>query len=340
MGSVARVGIDLAKDVFHAYAVDEHDRQAFSRNLTRRQLRELLATLPPCIIATESCGTAHYWARYARRFRHQPRIIASHYVTPYRKGNKHDAADAEAICEAAGRPNMRFVPVKDIEQQDVQCLHRIRQRRMKERTALINQTRGLLLEFGIPVRLGPGGLRRAVPAILNDDRNELSARGRRLIAELYNEWMQLELLIAEVDRELQHVFRESAACQRLAKMGGIGPLISTALVAAVGNATEFKNGRHMAAWLGLVPRQHSSGGQQRLLGISKRGDSYLRALFIHGARSLLKIARRRSDAIARWAADIEKRRGFNIATVALANKNARIAWALLAHDAPFRARCN
>lgn len=335
MTSVARVGIDLAKDVFHAYAVDAQDRPVFSRCLTRRQLRELLATLPPCIVATESCGTAHPWARYARRFGHRSRIVASHYVTPYRKGNKHDAADAEAICEAAGRPHMRFVPTKDIEQQDIQCLHRVRQRRMEERTALINQTRGLLLEFGVPVRLGPGGLRRGIPIILNDANNELSDRGRRLIAALYNEWMELEQRIAEVDREIQYVFRDSTVCQRLAKIGGIGPLISTALVAAVGNAREFKNGRHLAAWLGLVPRQHSSGGQQRLLGISKRGDSYLRALFIHGARALLKIARRRSDAICRWAAALEARRGFNVATVALANKNARIAWALLANDTAF-----
>lgn len=339
MLNVARVGIDLAKDVFHAYAVDERGHQVFSRSLTRRQLRELLATLPPCVVATESCGTAHYWARFAKRFGHQSRIVASHYVSPYRKGNKHDAADAEAICEAAGRPNMRFVPAKDIEQQDVQCLHRVRQRRMKERTALINQARGLLLEFGIPVRLGPGGLRRAIPVVLNDASNELSDRGRRLIAALYNEWMALEVRIAEVDRDIQQVFRESTACQRLAKMGGIGPLISTALVAAVGNATEFKNGRHMAAWLGLVPRQHSSGGQQRLFGISKRGDSYLRALFIHGARALLKIASRRRDTVARWAAGVHARRGFNVATVALANKNARIAWAILAHDEPFRADC-
>ena len=336
MTVVARVGIDLAKNVFHVYAVDAREHPVFSRSVTRKQLRELLAPIPPCIVATESCGTAHHWARYARHFGHTSRIVASHYVTPYRKGNKHDAADAEAICEASGRPGMRFVPPKGIEQQDIQCLHRIRQRRMEERTALINQMRGLLLEFGIPVRLGPGGLRRGIPVILNDDRNELSNRGRRLIAALYNEWMELERWIAEVDRDLQQIFRESAACQRLAKIGGIGPLISTALVAAVGNGREFRNGRHLAAWLGLVPRQHSSGGQKRLLGISKRGDSYLRALFIHGARALLKIAHRRSDAICRWAATLEARRGFNVATVALANKNARVAWALLAHEEGLR----
>jgi transposase len=336
MNAVVRIGIDLAKDVFHVYAVDRHDHMVFSRNVTRRQLRELLATLLPCMVATESCGTAHHWARYARQFGHETRIVASHYVTPYRKGNKHDAADAEAICEAAARPNMRFVPAKDIEQQDVQWLHRVRQRRMEERTALINQIRGLLLEFGVPVRLGPGGLRRAIPVILNDARHELSDRGRRLIAELYNEWMALEQWIAAVDREIQNVFRSSAACQRLAKIGGIGPLTSTALVAAVGDATEFRNGRHLAAWLGLVPRQHSSGGQQRLLGISKRGDCYLRSLFIHGARALLKVAGRRSDPIAGWATNVAARRGFNVATVAIANKNARIAWAMLARGEPFR----
>jgi len=172
--------------------------------------------------------------------------------------------------------------------------------------------------------------------ILNDVRHELSDRGRRLIAELYNEWMALEQWIAAVDREIQNVFRSSAACQRLAKIGGIGPLTSTALVAAVGDATEFRNGRHLAAWLGLVPRQHSSGGQQRLLGISKRGDCYLRSLFIHGARALLKVAGRRSDPIAGWATNVAARRGFNVATVAIANKNARIAWAMLARGEPFR----
>jgi len=336
MNPIARVGIDLAKDVFHVYAVDANDRPVMSKCLTRKQLREWLATAPPCYVATESCGTSHHLARYAEQCGHHVQIVASHYVKPYPKGNKHDAADAEAICEAASRPQMRFVPGKTIGQQDIQCLHRVRQRRMEERTALMNQMRGLLLEFGIPVRLGPGGLRKAIPILLNDSRNELSGRGRRLIADPFNEWMDLENRIAESDREIQIVFRQSEACQRLAKIGGIGPLISTALVAAVGNASEFRNGRHLAAWLGLVPRQHSTGGQQRLLGISKRGDSYLRALFIHGARSLLKIAARRNDRIARWVCGLATRRGFNVATVALANKNARIAWAMLTRGDSFR----
>jgi transposase len=336
MPYVARLGIDLSKNVFHAVGVDALGREVLRKSFNRLQLRQFLATLPPCMVAMESCATAFHWARYARQRGHEIRIIASQFVKPYVKGNKNDFNDAQAICEAAGRPSMRFVPVKSVEQQDVQALHRVRQRRMEERTALMNQIRGILLEYGVPVRLGPSALRRAIPEILEDGSSELSGQGRAILHALQEEWMQLELRIKEVERELHRVYRASDSCQRLGEIDGVGPLTATALVAAVGNGADFKNGRHMAAWLGLVPRQHSSGGRDRLLGISKRGDRYLRSLLIHGARSVMKIAEKRSDRRCRWASALEQRRGHNVATVALANKNARVAWAILAHGDRFR----
>jgi transposase len=336
MSPLTRLGIDLSKNVFHVVGVNALGREALRKTFSRLQLRQFLATLPQCLVATESCGTAFHWARYAKHCGHEPRIIASQFVKPYVKGNKNDFNDAEAICEAAGRPSMRFVPVKSVEQQDVQALHRVRQRRMEERTALINQIRGFLLEYGVAVRLGPGVLRRAIPEILEDGSNELSGRGRALLRALQEEWMQLERLIKEIEKEIHGIYRASDACRRLGEIDGIGPLTATALVAAVGSGADFKNGRHMAAWLGLVPRQHSSGGRDRLLGISKRGDCYLRSLLIHGARSVMKIAAKRSDRRCQWARELEQRRGHNVATVALANKNARTAWAILAHGDRYR----
>ena len=336
MRPLARLGIDLSKNVFHVVGVDALEREGLRKAYSRVQLRQFLAALPPCLVATESCATAFHWARYAKQCGHESRIIASQFVKPYVKGNKNDFNDAEAICEAAARPSMRFVPTKSVEQQDIQALHRVRQRRIEERTALINQIRGLLLEYGVAVRLGPAALRRAIPQVLEDSSNELSGRGRALLQMLEEEWMQVEQGVKDIESEIQLVYAASDACRRLGAIDGIGPLTATALVAAVGNGADFKNGRHMAAWLGLVPRQHSSGGTDRLLGISKRGDCYLRSLLIHGARSIMRIAARRTDRRCRWARQLEQRRGHNVATVALANKNARTAWVILAHADQFR----
>ncbi|HEY6370867.1 MAG TPA: IS110 family transposase [Candidatus Sulfotelmatobacter sp.] len=288
-------------------------------------------------MASESCGSAFHWARYAAQCGHSTRIIASQFVKPYVKTNKNDFNDAAAICEAASRPSMRFVPTKSIEQQDIQALHRVRTRRVAERTALGNQIRGLLLEYGIGIGLSLITLRKKVPEIIAQEDNELTPRARALFRELYEELVELEGKVAYVERKINQIFKASEPCQRLAQIVGVGPLTSTALVAAVGDAHVFKNGRHMAAWLGLVPRQYSTGGKARLLGISKRGDRYLRTLLIHGARSALRVMGRRGDRRSRWAIEVAQRRGANIATVALANKTARIAWAMLAHGENYRA---
>jgi len=235
-----------------------------------------------------------------------------------------------------GRPSMRFVAVKSVEQQDIQAMHRVREGLMKDRTALVNQARGLLAEYGIVVALGVHKLRGELPLILEDAENGLSARGRELFAGLYERLVELDGRIGEADARLQRVFDGDEVCRRLAQVEGVGVLTATALVAAVGDAKVFKNGRQMAAWLGLVPRQHSSGNKERLLGISKRGDRYLRMLLVHGARSVVYRADKKEDARSRWVSQVKARRGANRACVALANKNARILWALMAHEQGYR----
>ena len=252
------------------------------------------------------------------------------------KSNKNDSRDAEAICEAMTRPNMRFVPVKTVAQQDIQALHRVRSRLVGQRTALVNQIRGLLAEYGLILPQQISHVRRGLPALLENTENGLTALARELGRELYAELGQLDERIERLEGLLQRVFRQQADCQRLAQVEGIGLLTATALVAAVGDPTLFRNGREFAAWLGLVPRQHSSGGKTVLLGISKRGDRYLRTLLIHGARAVVCRAATKSDARSQWVAAVKRRRGMLKACVALANKNARIAWALMAHAEPYR----
>ena len=330
------VGIDLSKNVFHVCAADERGRTKHEYKFNRKQLRQFAATTPACLVAMEACGSAYHWARVFQRFGHRVRLISPQYVKPFVRTNKNDCNDASAIVVAATQAHMPAVPCKSIEQQDVQMLHRIRSRRIAERTALINQIRGLLLEYGISIRGGPGAVRAALPDILEDAENELSVLGRGAFAELLEELRAIDELIRAVDRHIRVLFRDNEACQRLAAIDGVGVLTATALVAAVGDGREFENGRHLAAWLGLVPRQHSTGGRPRLFGISRRGDTYLRMLFIHGARSALRVADRRTDRRMRWACSVKARRGANVAAVALANKTARIAWAMLRHNEEFK----
>jgi transposase len=330
---VTTLGIDVAKSIFQLHGVDERGNVAVRQRVTRSKLRETVAQLPPCLIGMEACGSAQYWAREFQQLGHTVKLISPQFVRPYVKGNKNDSRDAEAICEAVSRPHMRFVPLKTVESQDI---HRMRSRLIKERTALGNQVRGLLAERGIIMPQGITRLRTQLPTIVEDRDNALTPLGREVMRELYEELVALDERIARADRLVQRVFTQTAACQKLAKVEGIGPVVATALVAAVGNAKEFANGRHLAAWLGLVPRQCSSGGKERLLGISKRGDRYLRTLLIHGARATVHHARRKTDARSRWIMSLEQRRGKNIATVAIANKNARIAWALLTSEAEYR----
>ena len=340
---VTTVGIDLAKNVFRLHGCDANGKPVVRKQLSRRQLRSFVANLPPCLVAMEACASAHYWAREIEKLGHQVRLIAPKFVRPYVKANKNDASDAEAICEAAGRPSMRFVAVKSSAQQDVQAVHRVRQQLVKARTSLANQVRGLLAEHGIVIGRGFAQLRRALPVILEDQDNGLSAVMRELLGEIGERLRFIDDRLRKYDSIIQRLFRQDERCQRVAEVEGVGPLTATALVAAVGNATEFKSGRELAAYLGLVPRHRASGGRTVLLGISKRGDRYLRTLLIHGARSALHRIERHRGARAIWAARLKVRRGANVAAVALANKNARVLWALLSRGqsyrpAPFSAR--
>lgn len=262
--------------------------------------------------------------------------MSPQYVKAYVKTNKNDYNDAEAICEAVARPNMRFVPIKTVDQQDIQMLHRVRSQLVKERTALANQIRGLLGEYGIVLPQGIGHIRNRLVAIVEDQNNQLTELALGLFFERYYWMVELDNRIEEMNKKVGAVFKNNEACQRLERLSGVGMLLATAFFAAVGNAMEFKNGRQLAAWVGLAPRQHSTGGKTRLGGISKRGDRYLRTLLIHGARSVVYRAAKKDDPHSRWINNIRKRRGENIACVAVANKNARILWALMAKGEEFR----
>lgn len=325
------VGLDLAKRSFHLHAADGRGAPVLSKKLTRARLPGFIAQLPPCTIAMEACGSAHHWARRFREEGHEVRLIAPQFVKPFVKSNKNDAADAEAICEAVQRPTMRFVAVKSVEQQDIQAIHRMRSLVVGQRTALINQARGLLLEFGLEIAQGRAALQRRLPEILEDADNGLSGRFRAELQELWNALKVFNDRVARYDAQIEQLARDNAQAQALMQLPGVGAKGATALLAAVGeDPSLFKNGRGMAAWLGLVPRQHSTGGRERLLGISKRGDVYLRQLLIHGARAVLRYADRKDDPLSRWATALKARRHANVATVALANKLARMAYAILA----------
>jgi len=290
----------------------------------------------PCLIGMEACAGAHSWARELSKQGHDVRLIAGQFVRPYRKSGKNDKNDAEAICEAVGRPNMRFVPVKSVDQQAVLALHRVRQLRVAERTATVNQLRGLLGEYGVVVSQGISRLRKALPGVLEDADNGLPDMLREVFAELGARIVELDRQIDCYDQRIQEQAAQNRSAQRLMKMEGIGVLTASAIVATVGDGKCFRNGRQFAAWLGLTPRQHSSGGKTRLGRISKRGDVYLRTLLIHGARSALQQTARRSDPKSRWAETLKERSGNNIAACAFAAKNARIIWAVLARDQEYR----
>jgi transposase len=279
----------------------------------------------------EACGSAHYWASKLEGYGHTVKLMAPQFVKPYVKTNKNDAADAEAICEAVGRPTMRFVPIKNGEQQAVLSLHRARQGFVKARTAQANQIRGLLSEYGIVIPQGIGYIAKRLPEILEDVENDLPGVFRQLLARLGEHLKELDRQVGELEMQIQCWHRENDASRKLAQIPGIGPITASALVASISDAKCFENGRQLAAWLGLVPHQHSSGGKQKLMGISKRGDTYLRTLLIHGARAVIRVAERKIGQGESWLARLMGRRNKNVAAVALANKNARIVWALLAH---------
>jgi transposase len=334
---VTTIGIDLAKNVIQVHGVDERGKAVLRKQLKRVQVAAFFANLPPCLIGMEACASAHHWARKLETLGHTVKLMAPQFVKPYVKTNKNDAADAEAICEAVSRPTMRFVPMKNAEQQAVLALHRARQGFVKARTAQANQIRGLLAEYGIVIPQGIGHIAKRLPQILEDGENELPGAFRQLLDRLGDHLKELDRQVGELEVQIQSWHREHEASKKLAQIPGIGPITASALVASIGDAKSFENGRQLAAWLGLVPRQHSSGGKQVLLGISKRGDTYLRTLLIHGARAVIRVAEHKVAHADSWLARLMGRRNKNVAAVALANKNARTVWALLAHGRDYQA---
>jgi transposase len=337
MNNLSRVGVDLAKNIFQLHGVDRTETSTWCRRLKRDNwISVLLKKVEPgCVIGMEACTGAHHWARLLQSKGYTVKLIAPQFVKPYVKSNKNDANDAEAICEAMSRPNMRFVTVKTVEQQEIQAVHRIRSELVGQRTSKGNQIRGLVAEYGLVAPQQMTQLRTAIPDWLEDAENGLRLRFRRLLQGLWEDLKRLDERITEMDKEIALIANNDPIAKRLQQLRGVGPMVATALLAAVGDGQQFKNGRQMAASLGLTPKQNSSGGKDRLLGISKRGDAYLRSLLIHGARSALYAARGKEDRLSQWVTRIATRRHPNVAAVAFANKTVRIAWAMLRHETDY-----
>jgi transposase len=297
-----RVGIDLAKNVFQVHGVDRSEKATWRRRLRREEWINVVRDRaePGCEIGMEACGGAHHWARVLQKLGYRVKLIAPQFVKPYVKSNKNDAADAEAICEAMARPGMRFVPVKTVEQQDIQAVHRVRASLVEQRSAKANQIRGLVAEYGLVAPKELLHLRRALPRWLEDESNGLTTRFRWLLRGLRDELLAFDERIAELDREIEQIAQSEPDAKRLMQLRGVGPIIATAMLATVGDARQFRNGRQMSASLGLTPKHFNSGGKERMLSISKRGDAYLRSLLIHGARAVIRTARPKSDPLSKW----------------------------------------
>jgi len=334
--NITTIGIDLAKTTFSLHGTDAQGKTVLKKTVSRGKLLEHFANLPPCVVGMEACSGAHHWARELRALGHDARIIAPRFVTPYRRKGKNDNNDAEAICEAVSRPAMHFVPVKSSEQQAILCLHRIRQQVVGERTALINQIRGLLSEFGLIMPKGRYAAQHGIPAILEDAENGLPSLARRLLHDVWQRIVQLNQQILAYDRELESLARQSESASKLMTIPGVGAITATALVASIADPKQFRNGRQLAAWLGLTPRQYSTGGKPRLGRITKQGDKYLRMLMIHGTRAVLAVLKDKQDRTSQWLRELIIRRGYKRAAVALAAKNARIVWAILNRGETYR----
>jgi len=335
---ITRVGVDLAKNVFQVHGVNKHGKCVWKRRLKRKTwLRVFTETVEPgCEVGMEACGGAHHWARELRARGYEVKLIPPQFVKPYVKSQKDDAADAAAICEAMSRPDMRFVPVKTIEQHDIQALHRVRSSVMGQRTAASNQIRGLVAEYGLvaPKQVGP--LRAAIPCWLEDADNGLTAQFRALLQQLWQELIRLDERIERLDDEIEQLCRSHDLARRLEKqLRGVGPLVATGLIARLGDGRQFKRGRQASASIGLTPRHHGSGGKNRLYGISKQGDRYLRTILIHGARAVVSQAKHRDDPLSLWLTELAERTHINVAAVALANKTVRVAWAMIRHGTDY-----
>jgi transposase len=334
---IRSVGIDLGKTTFHLVALGDNGKVLLKKRFTQKQLVIFTANLQTSLIGMEACSGAHFLGRALQAQGHDVKLIPAQFVKPFVKSNKNDFMDAEAIAEAVDRQNMRFVPIKTDDQLDLQALHRVRDRLMARRTSVINQIRAFLLERGMIFAKSPIRLREAIPEVLENANENLTPRMRNLVAMLWSEWKDLELQILEMNDEVDRIASSDAACLRLRQIPGIGPLVATAIVASIGNGAAFHKGREFAAWMGLVPKQHSTGGNAKLYGISKRGNRYLRKILIHGARAVVLRCKRNRIAMGAWMTSLEARAPRNVLIVATANKLARIAWAVLSTGQDYRA---
>ena len=337
MGQVATIGLDIAKSVFQVHAIGDAGEVVVRRQLKRRQVLQFFAGLKPCLIGMEACATAHHWARELIKLGHEVRLMPPRYVKPYVKRNKNDAADAEAICEAVTRPTMRFVPVKTIDQQSVLMLHRTRQLFIRQRTMLINSIRAHLAEFGIVAGIGRKGVEVLLELIAKGDEDIVPAEARVCLLALAAQLERVKRQILEMDRRVLAWHRSSGLSRNLEAIPGVGPLISTALVASIPDPRVFRSGRDLSAWIGLVPKQNSTGGKEKLGGISKAGNRYLRQLLVVGALAVIRRAKQLGYTRHPWLVKLMERRSVKVAAVALANKMARIAWAMMARNEPYRA---
>jgi transposase len=333
---IASIGIDLGKTTFHLVALGERNKVLVRKKFSRAQLLAYAANLQKSLIGMEACAGAHFMGAALREQGHDVRLIPAQFIKPYRKSNKNDFIDAEAIAEAVTKENMRFVQIKTEEQLDVQAMHRVRDRLVQSRTALINQIRGFLLERGITFAADPIHLRKNLPIVIEDADQNLSSHLRSLLARLWQEWKQLEIDVKTITEEIERISQENALCRRLLEIPGFGPLVSTATVAAIGNGAAFRRGRDFAAWVGIVPRQYSTGGKQKLFGISKRGNVYLRRMLIHGARAVLFRVKYDTGGFGQWVRRLAQRAPRNKVVVAIANKLARMAWAVLSSGKQYR----
>lgn len=334
--NIASIGIDLGKTTFHLVALGERNKILLRRKFSRSQLLAYTANLPASLIGLEACAGAHFMGAALREQGHQVRLIPAQFVKPYRKSNKNDFIDAEAIAEAVTKQNMRFVQIKTQEQLDWQAMHRVRDRLVQRRTALINEIRGFLLERGLTFAARPIYLRKNLPTVIEDAEQNLSPHLRWLLDRLWQEWKQTETEVEAITDEIERISNEDARCRQLRQIPGFGPLVSTATVAAIGNGSAFRRGRDFAAWVGVVPRQYSTGGKQKLYGISKRGNIYLRRMLIHGARAVLFRVKYDTGGFGQWVHRLAQRAPSNKVVVAIANKLARIAWAVLSSGQDYR----
>lgn len=335
--NVTLIGLDLAKQIIQVCGVNQAGKSVFNKAIKRSRLPDFLAQYPGVLIAMEACSSSHYWGRMLQERGYPVRLIPPQHVKPFVKGNKNDQHDAFAVTEAARRPNMVFVQPRSLQQTDMILSHKVRERRVQQRTALINQLRGLMGEYGVVIPIGKETLQAALPELLEDAGNDLTPVARQCFADLLLEWRALDQAITSLDREIRQQCRNHDASQRLVAIKGVGELTATAAVAIIGNGAQYRNGRHLAANLGLVPKEHSSGGKQRLGSITKRGNVYLRHLLIQGGWSIIRHCQTADDRLSRWARQLIERRGKHRVAVALANKLARIIWAMLNHQTPYQA---